>query len=283
MAYATRVTGERRLALAEVDPAADGGLTEAEANERLTALATELRELQELVYAAEANAVLVVLQGMDAAGKDVTIANVFAAAIPQSCRVAAFKARTDEEAAHDFLWRAHAPMPRFGELVILDRSYYEQVVGDWVAGEVEEAVVRRRYGHINAFERLLADDGKTIVVKFFLHVSHDEQGKRLTEREADPETAWKISERDWVAREAWDDYMTAYELAINACASTEAPWYVVPADYRWFHNLAVAEALVERLRPFRAAWQAARDKRGEEKRASARAARGEGGGESGAG
>ena len=123
MGYAIEVTGERRVRLDEIDPAADGGLTREEADERLAALTTELRDLQELVYAAEANAVLVVLQGMDAAGKDVTIANVLDATDPQSCRVKAFKPRTEEEAAHDFLWRAHAPMPKLGELVILDRSY----------------------------------------------------------------------------------------------------------------------------------------------------------------
>ena len=277
MGYAIEVTGEWRVRLDGIDPAADGGLTREEADERLAALTAELRDLQELVYAAEANAVLVVLQGMDAAGKDVTIANVFDATNPQSCRVKAFKPRTEEEAAHDFLWRAHASMPRLGELVILDRSYYEQVVTERVTGEVAEEVVRRRYGHINAFERLLSDDGRTIILKCFLHVGREEQGKRLAEREANPETAWKISARDWTSREAWDDYMAAYEAAINACASDEAPWYVVPADHQWFHNLAVAEALVECLRPYRDAWLTARDRRGNKGRAEARQGRGDAG------
>lgn len=274
MPYATILTGDRPVRLAEVDTAAAGGLSETEANARLEPLTAELRELQELVYAAETHAVLVVLQGMDAAGKDVTIANVFAAANPQSCRVGAVKPRTPEEEAHDFLWRAHAPMPGRGELVILDRSYYEQVVADRVLGEVAPDALRRRFDHVNAFERLLADDGKTIVLKVFLHVGHAEQGRRLEAREADPETAWKISANDWKARAAWDDYMAAYEDALNATATRDAPWYVVPADRQWFHNLAVADAFVERLRPFREAWLAARQARGEKKRREARASRG---------
>jgi PPK2 family polyphosphate:nucleotide phosphotransferase len=269
MTYATEVTGERQLLLGEIDPATHGGLIEDDANARRGELTAELRELQELVYAAELNAVLVILQGMDAAGKDVTIANVFDATNPQSCRVKAFKPRTGEEAAHDFLWRAHAPMPKLGELVILDRSYYEQLIGERVTGEAEEEVVRRRYEHVKAFERLLADDGKTIVLKFFLHVSPDEQGKRLEERQANPDTAWKISANDWKARDVWDDYMAAYEDAINACATQEAPWYVVPADHQWFSNLTVAEVMIERLRPYRSTWEKGRDTRGEQERADA--------------
>ena len=269
MTHATQVTGEKRMRLTDVDSGAAGRLSEDQANERREELTSELRELQELMYAAELNAVLVVLQGMDAAGKDVTIANVFDATNPQSCRVKAFKPRTDEEAAHDFLWRAHASMPKLGELVILDRSYYEQVVGDRVTGEAAEDVVRRRYEHVTAFERLLAGDGKTIVLKFFLHVSADEQGKRLEERQTNPDTAWKISANDWKARDAWDEYMTAYEDVINACATEEAPWYVVPADHQWFSNLTVAEVMIDRLRPFRANWQEGRDRRGKEERAEA--------------
>jgi PPK2 family polyphosphate:nucleotide phosphotransferase len=260
--------------LDEIDTAATAGLDQDAADRRLAELTSELRDLQELLYAAESHAVLVVLQGMDAAGKDVTIANVFDAANPQSCRVVELKARTDDEQAHDFLWRVHPRMPKRGEMVILDRSYYEQVVGERVTGQASEEVVRRRFGHINAFEDLLADDGKTIVLKFFLHIGHAEQGRRLEEREANPETAWKISARDWESRESWDDYMTAYEDAINACATDAAPWHVVPSDHQWFHNLAVAEAIVDRLRPHREEWRAERDRLGAEKRAEAQAARG---------
>jgi len=162
-----------------------------------------------------------------------------------------------------------------GELVIFDRSYYEQVVTARVEGEVDDERVRRRFDHIKHFEDLLADDGRTIVLKFFLHVGQDEQKRRLEEREADPRTAWKISARDWTARETWDNYMAAYDDAINANATPAIPWYVVPADRQWLHNLAVAEAFVDRLRPYRKTWLAARERIGAEERREARTARGE--------
>ncbi len=274
MGYATEVNGEGRLRLAEVATGATGGLDEREASARLIEVTAELRELQELLFAAEEHAVLVLLQGMDAAGKDVTISQVFDAASPEACRVKAFKPPVGEETAHDFLWRAHAAVPRLGELVIFDRSYYEQVVGERVMGDLDQDRVRRRYGHINGFEELLADEGKTIILKFFLHVSPEVQERRLEEREADPRTAWKTSVNDWAAREQWDAYMRAYEEAINACAALARPWYVVPSDHRWFQGLAVAEAFVARLRPYGRRWEEARERIGAEERRQARAARG---------
>ncbi len=269
MEYAITIDGSRHVRLEEVSPRADGGLDEAQAEERLRPLSRELRELQELMYAAETNGVLVILQGMDAAGKDVTIRNVFAAATPEAIRVEHFSSMTEEEEAHDFLWRAHAPMPRRGQLVIFDRSYYEQVVMPEVEGEASAEATRERAEDITAFERILRRGG-TVVVKFFLHVSKEEQERRLRERMDSMETAWKISARDWTARRSWDAYMTAYETTMNATATPDAPWYVVPADHQWFHDLAVAEALVERLRPHREAWTQARDRHGEEKVAEAR-------------
>jgi PPK2 family polyphosphate:nucleotide phosphotransferase len=270
--YATRVEGRRSFRLAGIDPSEDGGLDESEAEQRLAQLTAELRELQELMFAAETNGILVILQGMDASGKDVTIGNVFAAADPASCRVAAFKERTSEEKAHHFLWRADQLTPGHGELAIFDRSYYEQVLLPRVHGDLAEADIHRRFANINDFERLLHEHG-IIVVKIFLHVSEEEQGRRLEEREANLETAWKISPRDWRERQFWDAYMAAYEATINACTSPHAPWYVTPADHPWFHNLAVAEALVERLRPYRECWIEARNRRGEEQRVEAKRAR----------
>jgi PPK2 family polyphosphate:nucleotide phosphotransferase len=275
MGYAIEATGERPLRLAEVDPAGAAAIGEEEAAARLEELTAELRELQELMFAAEEHGALVVLQGMDAAGKDITIASVFAAATPEACRVKAFKRETsDEVVKRDFLWRAHHEVPKRGEVVVFDRSYYEQVVTEWVEGEVDDERVRRRFDHVRHFEELLADDGRTILLKFFLHVGPDEQKRRLEEREADPRTAWKTSARDWTSRQQWDDYMAAYEAAINATATPAIPWYVVPADRQWFHTLAVAEALVDRLRPHREAWLAARERIGAEERRAARAARG---------
>jgi PPK2 family polyphosphate:nucleotide phosphotransferase len=270
--YATRVEGDRSFRLDRIDPGEDGGLDESRAEQRLAQLTTELRELQELMFAAEANGILVILQGMDASGKDVTIGNVFAAADPASCRVAAFKEPTPEEEAHHFLWRADQQTPAHGELVIFDRSYYEQVILPQVHDELPKKDIRRRFDRINEFERLLHEHG-LIVVKVFLHVSEEEQGRRLEEREANLETAWKISPRDWRERRFWDKYMAAYEATIDACASPHVPWYVVPADHQWFHNLAVAEALVECLRPYRKEWIKARNERGKEQRAEAKRAR----------
>ncbi len=272
MGYATRVEGEGSFRLAGIDPSEDEGLDESDAEQRLEELTAELRELQELMFAAETNGILVILQGMDASGKDVTIGNVFAAADPASCRVAAFKEPTPEEEAHHFLWRADQLTPGHGELVIFDRSYYEQVILPQVHEELPKKEIRRRFANINEFERLLHEHG-IIVVKVFLHVSEEEQGRRLEEREANLETAWKISPRDWQERRFWDAYMAAYEATIDACASPHAPWYVTPADHQWFHNLAVAEALVEHLRPYRKDWIEARNRRGKEQRAEAERAR----------
>lgn len=268
MNYAVAVDGSRQVRLGDIDPTAAGGLTERGAEERLARLTGDLHELQELVYAAETHGVLIILQGMDAAGKDVTIANVFGVANPQSARVKEFKPPTPDEERHDFLWRAHLATPGLGELVIFDRSYYEQVLVPWVDGSLPREAIQRRFAHINDFERLLSDEG-VIVVKCFLHVSHDEQGRRLQERQDNIETAWKISATDWQMRQAWDEYMAAYEATINACGTEDAPWYVVPSDHQWFHNLAVAEVLVERLRPYRDGWIEARNRRGEEERPSA--------------
>jgi PPK2 family polyphosphate:nucleotide phosphotransferase len=270
--YAKRIVGKRSTRLAEIDPGDHGGLTEEEGKARLDALRVELRELQELMFAASCNGILVILQGMDAAGKDVTIGNVFALADPASCRVAAFKEPTPEEEAHHFLWRADRVTPALGELVIFDRSYYEQAILPRVYGDETKAEIERRHGHIVAFERLLRDAG-TIVMKFFLHVSDEEQRKRLEERQGNRETAWKISARDWEARENWDAYMAAYDATMHATATRDAPWYIVPADAQWFHNLAVAEALVERLRRERERWVRERDRRGKENRRDAEAAR----------
>ncbi|HEV2106768.1 MAG TPA: PPK2 family polyphosphate kinase [Thermomicrobiales bacterium] len=278
MGLATMVDGRGHFDLSAVDPRADGGIQRDEADEGLRRLSTELRELQELMFAAKTHAILVILQGMDAAGKDVTIRNVFSAANPQACKVQAFSEPSKEEQAHHFLWRADQATPPLGELMIFDRSFYEQLVLGQVNDDVSEQDLRRRFAHTCHFEQILADHG-TILFKVFLHVSKDEQWQRLEARQDNPETAWKISPRDWQARQKWDAYMAAYETTIQATAVEPAPWYVVPSDHQWFHNLAVAEAIVQRLRPYRAAWTEARNRKGAEKAAEAKAAQAESGGE----
>ena len=254
MGYAHRVTGgEDRIELRNFDPRADGGLKRAEGEKRTAQLVEELIELQELLYAARRQSVLVVLQGRDTSGKDGTIRHVTGPLNSQGCEVASFKVPTEEELAHDFLWRIHRHTPAKGQIVIFNRSHYEDVLVVRVHNFVPEEVWRARYEHINHFERLLSD-ARTIILKFYLHISREEQEERLHKREQDATKFWKLSVGDWKEREHWDAYTAAYEDAINRCAAPDAPWFIVPADRKWFRNLAVAEALRDALLPHRESW-----------------------------
>ena len=205
-----------------------------------------LGALQMKLAAEATRAVLVVLQGMDASGKDGTIRHVFTGVNPQGCRVVSFDVPTKNELAHDYLWRVHAQCPTRGEIAIFNRSHYEDVVAVRVRGLVPKRVWKRRYEHIRGFERMLTDEGTT-VLKIFLQVSRDEQGLRLQERLDDPEKRWKFRAGDLDDRKLWDDYMAAYEDAIRETSTEWAPWFVVPADHNWVRNLAVAEILVDAL------------------------------------
>jgi PPK2 family polyphosphate:nucleotide phosphotransferase len=213
---------------------------------RLAELVDRLAVLQNHLSAEASRALLLVLQGMDASGKDGTIRNVLTGVNPQGCRVVSFKEPTATDLAHDYLWRVHQVCPVRGELAIFNRSHYEDVVAARVRGFVPRAVWERRYEHICGFERMLADEG-TAVVKVFLHVSYDEQGKRLQERLDDPEKRWKFRAGDLDDRRHWDDYVGAYEDAIRETSTPAAPWYVVPADHNWVRNLLVGEILVDAL------------------------------------
>jgi PPK2 family polyphosphate:nucleotide phosphotransferase len=231
-----------------------GGYAEEEARGRMRVLGEELMEAQELLYAAGENGLLVVLQGRDTAGKDGTLKAVGGAMNPVGIRVASFKVPTPLELAHDFLWRIHQQTPARGETVFFNRSQYEDVLVVRVHNLAPEAQWKERYGHINDFEELLAESG-TIVVKFFLNISKDEQEERLRAREDAPQKAWKLNPGDWEERKYWDDYTRAYEDAIGKCASKNAPWYVVPADHKWYRNVAIAEALLEELKPYKEKWK----------------------------
>lgn len=214
-------------------------------------LVERLGVLHNRLWAEGRRSVLLVLQGMDASGKDGTIRHVFTGVNPQGCRVVSFKQPSASELAHDYLWRVHANCPARGELAIFNRSHYEDVVVARVQELAMEEVWRRRYEHIRQFERLLADEGTT-VVKVFLHVSREEQGERLQERLDDPEKRWKFQLDDLATRRRWDDYAAAYEDALRETSTEWAPWYVVPADHNWVRNLAVAQLLLdvlERLGP----------------------------------
>ncbi len=238
--------------LAERDPGARlGAGSKSDGVERLAELVERLGVLHNRLYAEARRAVLVVLQGMDAAGKDGVIRSVLTGVNPQGCRIESFKEPTPEELAHDFLWRVHRRCPARGEMAIFNRSHYEDVVVVRVRGLVPEHVWRGRYPHIVAFEELLEDEG-TQVVKVFLHESKDEQQTRLQERLDDPEKRWKFRTGDLDDRARWDDFQHAYEDAIRETSTKHAPWYVVPADHNWSRNLCVAEILVdvlERLDP----------------------------------
>jgi PPK2 family polyphosphate:nucleotide phosphotransferase len=206
----------------------------------------KLRELQDLLFAEHGHSLLICLQAMDTGGKDGVINHVLGAMNPQGCRVAAFKQPSAEEAAHDFLWRAHKAAPARGEVVIFNRSHYEDVLIVRVHNLVPKAVWSRRYDEINGFESDLAANG-TQILKFFLHISKEEQLKRFKERLDDPSKHWKISEADYKERECWDDYVAAYEEALCRCSTKCAPWFVIPANHKWFRDLAIARIVVEHL------------------------------------
>jgi PPK2 family polyphosphate:nucleotide phosphotransferase len=229
-------------------------LTREKAEPRFEALGQELFELQEEMFAAKVNSVLVVLQGRDTAGKDGTIKHVAGCLNPRGVNVVSFGVPTAEEREHDFLWRVHRHAPRLGEFSIFNRSHYEDVLVVRVHRLVPKALWRERYGHIADFEELLAEHG-TIVLKYFLHITSEEQKKRLLEREADPAKAWKLNINDWKEREYWDEYTEAYEDAISKTAAKHAPWTVVPANAKWYRNLVIAESIVEALRAHRKGWR----------------------------
>ena len=228
------------------DPHDDGGMSKADGLVQLEAQRQELERLQELLYADGRHKVLVVLQAIDAGGKDGTIRAVFDGVNPQGVRVASFKRPTDEERAHDFLWRVHQHTPSNGILTIFNRSHYEDVLVVRVHGLVPEARWKKRYGHIRAFEQLLVDEGTT-VLKFLLHISKDEQRQRQQERIDDPAKRWKFSRADLDERAHWDAYMAAFEDMLTNTSTEDAPWYVVPADHKWVTRAVVSRVLVNTI------------------------------------
>jgi PPK2 family polyphosphate:nucleotide phosphotransferase len=223
-------------------------------------------ELQDAMWGAKINGVMVVLQGRDSAGKDGAIKNVAGFLNPRGVNVVSFGVPTLEERQHDFLWRVHRHAPRLGEFAIFNRSHYEDVLVVRVHGLAPKSVWKERYGHIADFEELLAEHG-TIVLKYFLHITKKEQKQRLLEREASPATAWKLNPNDWKERDCWDDYTEAYEDAISKTAAPHAPWTVVPANAKWYRDLIVAQSVVEALREHRKGWKKALDSLGQAGRA----------------
>ncbi len=222
----------------------DGGKNDAVA--RLAQLQEQLSGLQELLYAEHKHRLLVVLQGMDTSGKDGTVRNVFRGVNPQGVRVISFKKPTERELDHDYLWRVHQHTPGNGEIVIFNRSHYEDVVAARVMGLVDQKRCRRRFAHINEFERMLSDEGTTIL-KFFLHISAKEQWERIRVRVDDPRKRWKFHPDDVNARRQWPRYARAYQDAIAATNTRWAPWHIIPANKKWMRNIAVSTAIVDTL------------------------------------
>jgi PPK2 family polyphosphate:nucleotide phosphotransferase len=249
MSFSTRdyrVDSGKSLKLSSFPARYEGKLNKEDGLAMFSGLIKRFQELQALLYADGSKSLLVVLQAMDAAGKDSTIRNVFGPINPQGCKVASFKGPNPTELAHDFLWRIHQNVPRRGHIGVFNRSHYEDVLIARVKELVPKDRIKKRYDHINNFESLLHDEG-TRVVKFFLHISRDYQKEQLQERLDTPEKLWKFSPSDIPERLHWDEYQKVYELVLEKCSSPETPWYVVPAERKWFRNLLVAKVLVETL------------------------------------
>jgi PPK2 family polyphosphate:nucleotide phosphotransferase len=247
-----RVPAGRKVDLTDIDPndtrLVPGGKPEAQ--EKSADIQRRLAQYQELLYAEHQRKLLIVLQGMDTSGKDGTIRHVMNGFNPSGTRVASFRKPSDQELDHDYLWRVHQQVPGKGEVVVFNRSHYEDVLIVRVHELVPKSVWNRRYDQIRAFEQMLVDEG-TVVLKFFLHISKEEQARRLEARIADPGKRWKFQHADLEERELWDEYQRAYEDALGKTATDSAPWYIVPANHKWYRNYVVGSLLAETLKGLR--------------------------------
>ena len=262
----------RKVRLDDVSAEPPKGMTREKAEKRFASLGKELFDLQDAMFGAKVHSALVVLQGRDGAGKDGSIKHVVGCLNPRGVSVTSFGVPTAEERQHDFLWRVHRHAPRLGEFSIFNRSHYEDVLVVRVHDLAPRKLWQARFGHIRDFEKLIAEHG-TIVLKYFLHITKKEQKERLLEREAEPETAWKLNPNDWKERDYWDDYTRAYEDAISKTAAKHAPWIAVPANSKWYRNLVIAESIVEALRGHRKDWEKKLDQMGKAGRAGLEAYR----------
>lgn len=236
-----------KVRLSDYDPNATGKFeSKEEADVLLLKHQEKLFELQELLYAEGSRALLVILQGMDGAGKDSTIRHIFTGVNPQGCQVTSFKEPTPEELSHDFLWRIHRVVPARRMIGIFNRSHYEDVLVVRVHGNLSKQELSDRFREINNFEDLLTRNG-TVILKFFLHISKNEQKNRLQARLDDPKKYWKVSPSDIKERKYWDDYTEAYEDVFRHCSTKHAPWYIIPANKKWYRNVVISKILVETL------------------------------------
>lgn len=242
-----KVKPDQKVKLKEIDPNDTGKFKDKdEANEILTQNIERIAELQNVLYAEGKHALLIVLQALDAGGKDGTIRKIMSGINPQGVQVTSFKKPTAEELSHDFLWRIHKVAPPRGMIGIFNRSHYEDVLIVRVHNLVPKSVWGQRYEHINNFERLLTDSGVTIL-KFYLHISKDEQKERFQARLDQPHKRWKFNPADLSERALWDDYMEAFEVVFRRCSTDAAPWYIVPANKKWYRNVAISEVILRTL------------------------------------
>lgn len=254
-----RVKPGKPITLADIDPdTSEHYQKKKHVQEELDYQRQRLQQLQERLYAENQRSLLIVLQAMDTGGKDGTIKNVFSGVNPQGCQVWSFKTPSTEEASHDFLWRYHQRAPQRGMISIFNRSHYEDVLIVRVKNLVPEEVWRERYHVINQFENMLTLS-KITVIKFFLHISKDEQKRRLESRLENPEKRWKFSSNDIKERYLWDDYQVAFEDAINNCSTKQAPWYVVPANKKWYRNLVIARTIADTMEAMNPQYPAAEE------------------------
>jgi PPK2 family polyphosphate:nucleotide phosphotransferase len=236
-----------KVRLGDIDP----GFTDEHESKKTAHKLTDrnnlrLRELQELLYAEHQSSLLICLQAMDTGGKDGVINHVLGVMNPQGCKVASFRQPNSLERDHDFLWRAHRDVPARGQVAIFNRSHYEDVLAARIHKLAPKSVWSKRYNQINQFEKSLSENG-THVLKFYLHIDKDEQLRRFKQRLDDPSKHWKISDTDYTERERWDEYVTAFEDMLSKCSTHYAPWFVIPANHKWFRDLAVSQILVEYL------------------------------------
>lgn len=234
-----------------IDPKGTKDLVKEELKEENKVLIKEIAALQKILFAEEKHSILIILQGVDAAGKDGTVRTIFSGINPLGCNVYSFKKPTEEEFAHDFLWRVHKIVPRKGMIHIFNRSHYEDILVPTVEGYYTKERIQARYNHINNFERLLIDSG-TKILKFYLHISKEEQLERLTERIENPVKHWKHNDGDWESRKKWDNYMKVYEDIFQKC--NEVPWHIIPAERNWVKINAISKILLRTMKELNMKW-----------------------------
>ena len=265
MSYFTLIKPDTKVDLSNFSSSAHEGLTEVEAVAMTAQYKAKLEKLQELLYAAGKNSLLIVLQGRDTSGKDGTIRSLSSCLNVQHTDVSSFKQPTPEELSHDFLWRIHRRTPVKGKIAIFNRSQYEDVLAVRVHQLVPKKVWKERYDRINEFEKLLVESD-TIILKFYLHISKEEQETRLLAREADADKSWKLSAGDWKERRFWKDYTEAYEEVLSKTSHKKAPWILIPADHKWFRDLCITQAMVDALEPYKKAWKLELEELGDDQR-----------------